>query len=150
LRDQIVGWPRDQRPLLTESRNAQVDHTRVQSLCDLIADAEAVTDAGAEVLDDDVALGDQFVRNLEPFRRLEVERNAALVAVHQEKQATLTADERTNMPVVVALRRLDLDHVGTDIRQQRRAERPGHDARKVENAYSVEWRRYGHGKLQSH
>src|SRR5262249_34837871 len=64
----------------------------------------------------------------------QVERDALLVAVEGEEDDGHAVD--FGIPVtalVAALRRLHLDHLGAEVAQDRGAERPGEEARQVED-----------------
>jgi hypothetical protein len=70
---------------------------------------------------------------------LEVERDAALAAVHLHELRTHAAmPRRRRVAHDVAVRRLDLDHVGTESGQHVRRPRPGDNRREIENAHAVQ------------
>ena len=90
----------------------RVDDARVDLRERLVVDAEAVLHVGPEVLDHHVGLLDQAQEDREAFRRLQVERDAALVAVQ-----VLEVRPSRGPPGLAAppLRRLDLDDVGAPV-----------------------------------
>src|SRR5262249_41130994 len=75
-----------------------------------------------------------LAKDLLPRRWLEVEGQAALVAVHGHEVGRFTAKEgRPAASVVAPSGLLQLDHVGAHVAQHHGAERPGQDAGEVEN-----------------
>src|SRR6185437_2527141 len=81
LHDQVVRRPIARRSLLAESRDQTVDDARTSLFDGLVAEAETVDRAGAEVFDDDVGKLDQLPEDLLARLALEIERQAALIAV---------------------------------------------------------------------
>jgi len=70
----------------------------------VVADAESVERADPEVLDDHVGRGDQRAEGGRPRRRLQIERDAPLVAIEAEEARTIGAAGRegAESPGVVA------------------------------------------------
>src|SRR5262249_48186051 len=68
LRDLIEAGPLVIGAVLAETRNAAIDDARVDLLHAFIVDAELGLYVGAEILDDDVGLGDQAIETLQPLR----------------------------------------------------------------------------------
>jgi hypothetical protein len=85
----------------------------------------------------------QRLREHLPIFGLQIDDDAALVAIHRTEQAALAVRERTDRAIVVAARRLDLDDVGAEIAEQRRTQRPRQHPGKIDHAYAVE-RQPGH------
>lgn len=91
------------------------------------------------------------------FLGLEVERQAAFVAIHPEEGRSLSVQPRIGRRVVAefvaALGALDLDHVGAAVRQDQRGERPGHEVREVQHPEALQRRAgargpgFGQGQL---
>ena len=80
---------------------------------------------------DDVGLGHELERDLESVRVLEVDGDVALAA--------LAAEERLACePHAVTGRGLDLDHVGPDVAEDHRTERPGEVLTEVDDANPFE------------
>src|SRR5581483_1274548 len=100
-----------------------------------VVEAELRQRAGTKVLDDDVASGNESVEDRTSFRRLEVERDAFLVAVDAEKVRALFADKRRapGSRVVAAAGLLDFQNARAHVAEQRRAVRAGQDACQVQN-----------------
>ena len=84
-----------------------------------------------------------------PFGALQVEREAALVAVDAEEvRAPAVADERPPRPRIVAgLGFLDLDHVGAHVAEQHRAERAGEDPGEVDDLETGERQGGWHARI---
>jgi hypothetical protein len=110
----------------------------------LVAEAGAIEDAPAEILDHDVALACQFADHALALRRLEVECQAALVAVGE-------AELRRAVPpalVIVHLAddaewievgaRFDLEHLGAEIGQHRRGVGSRRQQPEVEDANAMQ------------
>ena len=104
----------------------------------LVPQGERVHGAGAIVLDQDVRARGQGPEDLLPARFLQVEDDAALVAVDAPEAGTLGAAASRHRARGVAVRRLDLDHVGAQVPEEHRAEGAGHDLGRVEDADPVE------------
>jgi hypothetical protein len=93
LGDDVVGGAlavRSEKAIeAPESGNAGVDQARVELGKLLVADAHVVEKSWPKVLDDNVRVLRQIPEDLPPFLALEIERQAALVAVEPEKVPAL-------------------------------------------------------------
>ena len=79
----------------------------------------------------------------------QVDGDAALRAVEREERGAATVTAGRSRPDLVAGDRvLDLDHVGAEVGELLRAQRPGDDPREVEHADPLERRRAPHGGRQ--
>ena len=97
--------------------------------------------ARRQIGDDDIGGRDQLPDDLAALGRGRVEGHAELVAVHRQEHraAALGAGaDRDEAAVLAAAEPLDADHLGAEIAEQRRAERPGDVAAEIENANAVE------------
>ena len=141
--------------LLAEAGDLAVDDAPVPFRDLLVADAEPLQGAGAEVRDDDVRALAQARRHRCVRRLLEVERDRALVAVRRVVVGRPAGGVGGRLPAarVVAARRLDLDHVRAEVAERHRDERPGEDARQVDDDDVVERRGVvgprGHGSVRT-
>src|SRR5690606_28621532 len=126
-------WKARQRPRLAKAGDRTVDQVRPHSAERCVVDAELRCDTGAEVFDNDIALRGEARRDLASPVRLEIELEAALVAIDQFEAHADTFAESAHGPLVIARRRLDLDDLGSDIGHQGRAEGAGQDPTEVEN-----------------
>ena len=97
-----------------------------------VAEPEAVPHAGAEGLDDDVRARDELAGQREVVRRLEVQRDRALAAVEPEEVARAPAAR-----VVAPVRPLHLDHVGAEVGERLRRDRPGEDPAEVGHEHAT-------------
>ena len=113
-----------------------VDDPRVELSRLLVADADAVGDAGPEVVQHDVGPREQPVDDLLALVRLQVDGEALLPARRLEVQ-----HPAGHVAAVVALRRLDLDHARSEVGEQARAERRRVVRREVHHRHAVERRR---------
>src|SRR5262249_33951072 len=95
--------------------------------------------ASREVLDQYIEVRQQAAQEGPSFRVAEGERDATLVAVERQGEDRHALPRRVAVPSLVApARRLHLDDVGTQVGQDRGAERASEEAREVENADSGE------------
>ena len=102
--------------VLAEAGDAGQDDARVDATQPFVAEAEALLDGGAEVLHHHVAARHQPVEHGAAARALQVDAEAALVAVQVLLVGTVTAAERA---ALAAFRRLlDADDVGAPVGQQ--------------------------------
>ncbi len=129
---------------IAEAADRGVDEPGVALGEPLVADAEAVHHAGAEVLDQHVGAVDQATEHLEALLLLEVDHHAALAAVDALEVAAVGAvpaglgRERGHLARAVAAGRLDLHHVGALVGEQHRAERPGEHLRQIDDPEALE------------
>ena len=113
------------RAFLAEAGDRQVDDPRIDRRDVIVADAESLDHAGAEVLHEDIGCPGDLQQQVAAAGLLEVDGNRALVAVDVEerrRQAAAPVAERAGM--VAPARRLDLDHVGALVAQDRGRPRP--------------------------
>src|SRR5206468_6806719 len=78
----VEGRGRSLGPRATEAGHRAVDEPRMEGGERLVAEAETVHHAAAEVLPHHVGADDQALDDLDRFRAAEVEGDASLVAVH--------------------------------------------------------------------
>ena len=139
-----VGAEAGVDPVLPGKRLRDHDDVRPQLAQLLVAEAEPGQRPGPPVLDQDVGVRDDAAQHLAALVRLEVEREAALVArgVVEERvlvRVVLRPDDRPPPPRDVEVRaRLDLDHVRAEVGQHLPADRAGPDHAEVEHADALE------------
>src|SRR6185436_2095098 len=111
--------------VLPESRYGAVDDALVALARSLVVEAQAFQGVHAEVLDDDVALLDQLEEQLLPFGLLQIDDDAALVAVQADEIGGLAVLERDapHAREIARAGRLELDHLRAEVGEHRRAER---------------------------
>ena len=124
------------RALLPEPRDRQHHEAWVDLHEVVVGEAEAGHDAGPEVLGDDVGPGGEPPHHVPALRRRQVDRDRALAGV-------LLAEVRAlrplpELPRHVALRRLDLDHVGAEVGEQPAGVRAGEHPAQVEHLDALE------------
>src|SRR3984893_7822918 len=106
LRQQMLTGTLRIWPVRAVAGGGGIDQGRLVPSQRVVTQAELVHDTGAEILRDHVGACDELERDLLALRHLEIERNAALVAVGADMQHPL------------AVRRLDRDHVGAEISER--------------------------------
>ena len=106
-----------------ETIERTVDDVRAQLAHGIVIEAETLHGAGAKVFRDHVGTGQQTLHDVPPARRLDVHREASLVAIEGDEESGAGACQVTR---VVAGDRLHLDHVCAEVRQDHAAARP-HD-----------------------
>ena len=104
----------------------------------LVAQADAVHDAGAEVLQHHVAAPDQLAQDLDGARLAQVERDVALAAVLLREVRGDGVDPRERVAGHVALGRLHLDDVGPHVGQHPPAVGPGEHPGEVEDPHPAQ------------
>ena len=150
LHDEVVAGAAAFRARLAKARDRAIDELLVQLAERRVPEPKLLHGAGAEVLENDVAHLHEIGEDLARGRRLEVQRDALLVAVDRHEVGRLAPDERRPAPRVVALARLlDLDHLGAHVGEDHGAERAGEDAREVEDANAGERLNVPHGSFLS-
>src|SRR4029077_1160166 len=116
-----------------------VDEARVDLGEDVVAEAEALHRAGAEVLDEHVGLPHERLDHVDTLGRLQIEGHAAFVPVEEEVRGGLAVlAGRPGARLVARVRVLHLDDVGAEVSQQCAAPGPRNDAGEVEHADAVE------------
>ena len=134
LGDDIVSGALGVGPVAAEAGHRRINDARVDLFQLVIAQAQLVHNAGAIVLHHNVRLFDQLLEQLLALRRLQIQGNALLVAVHVGIVHAGAVFDGAHGPGVVPLAGdLDLDDVGAEIRQHHRAVRSGQDPGEVQD-----------------
>ncbi len=128
---------------VAEAADRGVDQLRVARVQRLVAEAQAIHDAAAVVLDHRIGIVAELQDEFAAGRRLEVDGDRLLVAVHRGEVAA----ERLELIVgmigaddarVVAVERLDLDDLRALVGQQHRAVGAGQHLREVDDPHAIE------------
>ena len=122
------------RPARAVAGNRDVEQTLVPGAHTVVVEAQPRHAAGPGALDRDVGAVDQAQRRRPSARMLEVQRHAALAAVHRQRHRRMIAMPGAEAAQPVARRRLDLDHFGAVRGQQVAAARPRHALAHVDDA----------------
>src|SRR6266849_8719008 len=123
-----------------EAANRAVDNFRIEPANFGVSDSEPVRDARPVVLDHRVAFDRELTYDVAAVILLEVDHEAALVAVEGEKgRGHAVLEGSAEAAGGIALRRLDFDHVGAQIAKQHRAKRSRHDLTKVQDTKACQW-----------
>ena len=128
LDEQVIGLDVAVRAVLTVARERAVDETRVQFVQPLPSQAQALRHPGRVVLEEHVAGARELVEDLQALGLLGVHGEALLVAV--EPHVAGGQALHRGVPVadqVACAGALDLDDLGSHLRQQAGAERTGQD-----------------------
>ena len=99
----------------------------------LVVDAEPVLHVRPEILDQHVGLLDEALEHGAPFGRLQVERQAALVAMQVLEIRRRARGPPGESVALERRRRLDLDDVGAPIGELPHGRRAGADPRQIEH-----------------
>ena len=141
-----VRGPVAPRSVVSVPGDGRVDEPRVELRELVVSEPHPIEDAGPEVLEQDVRMGDELPDDLDAFGPGQVEREVAFPDVLLDVVRGQRVLAHRREPREVALRRLDLDDVGAEVVQQARAMRPREHAREVEHADAVQRPRLGsHG-----
>jgi hypothetical protein len=146
LHDLVEARASRVRAGLAEARDAGQDDPRIDRAQRLVAQAQALLDRGAEVLDHHVAALDELAQHAHAFGGLEVDAQAALVAVQVLLVGAAAWPERG-----LAVGRVDAHHVGAPVGQQAHRDRSRARDGEVEHAAARErqvgFDGMGHGGL---
>src|SRR5215467_12634811 len=139
----VITGPRRVRSGLPEAGDRTVDQPGKSPVKLIIAETIFRQRADLEVLDENVALGDQPQRDLLAFRLGDVERDRPLVAVDADEVGALLGAgherRRESTRVVAATRLLYFDDIGTEICEHLHAGRPREHAGEIEYLDILEW-----------
>ena len=119
---------------LAVAGDRHIDQPRVDRLQRLIAQAQARHDTGAELLEQDVMALDQLTHNLQRLGLLEVQGQAALVAIEvgvAGRGATIMGRQHTQQ--VHPRGRFDTQHLGAHVRQHQGGKRAGQQGGKIQH-----------------
>ena len=149
----VVGGVVAVGPVLAIARAEPVDEARIALRQRFVVDAEALCRRGPHAVHEHVGRLDEAQQRVASRPGLQVERDAALVAVHVEVHGRhARVAPRTGLPVRVARGRLDLDHVGAHVAEDLRGDGAEHvdgdvddaDARERATRGLVEFHLVGH------
>src|SRR5205823_1151330 len=129
------------RPVRPIAGGRSIDQSRLALLQSRIAQPEFFHDPGTEILCDHVRAVDEVQRNLLAPGRLEIERDAAFVAVGAQMQHALAVvpDVAARpVPLPRTLGRFDRDHVRAEISQRLDAHRAEQEMVEADDANSLQ------------
>ena len=140
LRDEVEAALVGARPVAPVARDRAVDQRGILGGQDVVSEAELLHRPAPVVLDEHVGLAHEPEQDRAALGTLEIEREAALVAVQHQERRRDAVDARLAIAarVVAARQFLDLDHVGAEVGEQRAAGGAGHDLRELEHAHAGE------------
>ncbi len=128
------------RAVLAEAGDAEQDQPRIPCEQHVGAEPESFDRARPEVLDQHVGIGGERDQRIATRVGLEVEHDRALVPTEQLPRVRVAAFgwEPPHPAHTVTRRRLDLDHVGTEVREMARRARTREHGRHVDHPQTVE------------
>ena len=123
-------------PGLAEAGDAHHHQLGVLLAEDIPAEAPLLHGAGLEILDQDIGLRHQPLQDRGALGLAQVERRRLLVAalLQPGQRVAVRGDGAELAERIADLRQLELDHLGAELGQLRRAERAGEKARHVDDA----------------
>jgi hypothetical protein len=138
LRDQIEAAFVGVGAVAAVARHRTVDQAGVDFLEGVVAQAQPFERAAAVVFGQDVGLLHHGQQDLASLRMLQVEGDAALVAVqdHEGRRDPVHARLAVAARIVAAGKLFDLDHVGAHVGQHHAAGGAGHDLREFQHAHA--------------
>jgi len=122
-----------------------IDQALVDGSQVLVLELEPLQGLAAHVGHEDIGIADQAFQYLSPLGILEVDGDAALVAVDaQEHAGHARMPRRPYIARAVAFEALDLDHVRAQVAEEHRAIRTEQDRCQVDDAHAVQRARHLH------
>ena len=137
LRDLVEARPFLVGAVLAIGRDAGIDDARIDGLQVRIIDPQPPFHVGAEILDHHIGLLREPQQQRAPGLVLEVDGDAALVAV-QILEIAAVAGAANRVAALQPLRRFDLDDIGAPIGELARAGRPRTHPRQIEHGEMIE------------
>ena len=146
LQHRIHRRPFRQRSGLAEARDRDVEQARLAGRHRRVVEAQPPDDAGTKALEEHVGAREQAPQHLLAGLALEVERDAALAEIADDREGSMAAvaDAERACPVAVA-DAFDLDHLGTLLGQQHGAVGPGNTLAEIDDLEAGEGRVVTHG-----
>jgi len=148
LHERLVARRILARPRAAEGGDRAVDEARVDGGQRIVAETEALHGARAEVFDDHVRRRHEGFHHLHRLRLLEIELEAALVAIEKEiggRFAILVGWPCARLVTAAGI--FHLDHIRAEIGEERSTPRSSDDTREIDDADAVESeRKGGHGR----
>lgn len=145
LNDVVVGRQSRVSPAFAEAVQSDEDQARVAGTQDLRRQSQLGEFLRPHVVDEHIGRVGQREQGFARSGLLEVQHDAALVAVDPEKQRRHAVFMgRSGIARAVALGGLDLDDVGAIVGQRLRRVRAEHDRREIDHAHAAQggiWRR---------
>src|SRR5581483_2639564 len=136
----VMPGPFAPRAGLPVARDGAVDQFSVVRPQGVVVDAEALRHARSKTLDHHVRVRGEPRYDVNGIRVLEIEGDAALVPI-----LGLELHRHISAPRIAA-RRLDLDHIRAEVREDRRGERTRNEHREVDHAHATQRQpRLSHG-----
>ena len=123
---------------LTVGRQRGIDQSLVDRRQRIDIDLQALACAEREIGDEDIGLAHQPIEYRQTLGMLEIDRHTALVAGIEIPGVGFAGQQSA---IGIALERLDLDDLGTEVRQDGGGGRTGHEACAIDDLQALEGRR---------
>ena len=134
--------------ITAESGNCRIDQSGIQLFQFVVSQSQFIHNAGAVVFQYDVGFCSQFAENFFSFLALEVQSNAAFIAVEVAVIEAFTVDIRAVCTgIVAAAGKFDFDNICTKVSQHRAAVRACNNTGQVEDGDIFKSEMFGHGKI---
>src|SRR5262249_24997303 len=144
LHERLIAGSFGPRPCATERRDRAVDEARILARERVVPQTEFLHRPGPKVFDEDVRRGRKTTNERHTLGRLEVDRDAALVAIVDEIARGLAVlVRRPRARFIADARVFDLDDVGAEVAEQRTAVGTGQYAGKIYDTDAIESERDG-------
>ena len=141
LNEIVVGGLAGIRSVVAVADQADIDQPRIDFAHVVIAELQPPHRRKPRIVHQHIGALAQPQQRRPRRRLLQVEHDAALVAIElQIKRAHVGVFGRAALAHQIALRRLDLDHVGAVVRQDLRGVRTQHHRREIDDAQALERR----------
>ena len=150
LQHRVHGRPLGQRPGLAEARDRHVEEARHAGRDGGIVETPPLDDARPEAFEKDIGVLQQAPHDVLPGLALEVDRQAALAHVADDREGAVApvVDAERARPVALA-DALDLDHLGAVLGQQHGAIGAGDALAQVDDLEAGKGRVVAHASLTS-
>src|SRR5215475_12340083 len=143
LNDVVKGRPSGVWARFRKSIRAAIDQSRIAFAQTLVIEAEFTHRLRPHGCYEDIRAVDQVEQYISLVFALQIERDAAFVAVQVEKRSAHSAvAERREVARNIAFRRFDLDYIGAHVAQNLGRIRPHHNRGQIDDANACQRARH--------
>ena len=135
LDDHVVGGAVPIRTVMAEAADCGCHQLRIGGQEHFVRQAEPLHHAGAEIFDQHIRPRQQRQQRFAPFRLLEIQHHAPLVAIGAVEVRAVPEDEmrRDDAGRISDARGLDLDDVGAQVAEEHRGEGTRKERREIDD-----------------